>query len=94
MIRDYKQWVDYIVTFEFQAMDITYLMYATWMFTFQHIFEAVYAAKNKREAKYVLLENMVDFWIMVMGMIYITVVYKVYRYDTFLSNLDKNQMAE
>ena len=54
----------------------------------------MYAAKNKREAKFVLLENMVDFWIMVMGMIYITIVYKVYRYDTFLSGLNKEQMAE
>jgi hypothetical protein len=33
----------------------------------------------------VLVENIVDFWIMVMGMIYISIVYKVYKKDTFLS---------
>ena len=50
-------------------------MYSTLMFTFQHIYEAVFAAKNKREAKYVLFENILDFWIMAMGMIYIGIVY-------------------
>ena len=65
-------------------MLITYLMYASWMFTFQHIYEAVFAAKNKRQAKFVLVENLVDFWIMVMGMIYISIIYKVYKKDTFL----------
>lgn len=50
-----------------------------------HIFEAVYAAKNKRVAKFVLFENVLDFWIMIMGMIYIAIVYKVYRWDTFVS---------
>jgi hypothetical protein len=33
----------------------------------------------------VLVENIVDFWIMVMGMIYISIVYKVYKKDLFLS---------
>ena len=73
-------------------MNITYLMYLTWMFTFQHIFEAVFAAKNKREAKFTLFENILDFWIMVMGMIYITVVYKVYRWNTFIVN--RTQLGE
>ena len=45
----------------------------------------MFAAKNKRVAKYVLFENILDFWIMAMGMIYITVVYKVYRFGTFIS---------
>lgn len=75
-------------------MDITYLMYMTWMFTFQHIFEAVFAAKNKRVMHYVLLENFVDFWIMFMGMLYISVVYKVYRWDTFINNPTKQKEAE
>jgi len=64
------------------------------MFTFQHIFEAVFAAKNKRIAKFVLFENILDFWIMIMGMIYITVVYKVYRLDTFISRPPKDVEAE
>lgn len=75
-------------------MVITYLMYCSFMFTFQHIFEAVFAAKNKRVAKFVLFENMLDFWVMIMGMIYITVVYKVYRYDTFISRPPKDKEAE
>jgi hypothetical protein len=66
------------------------MMYGSWMFTFQHIYEAVFAAKNKRIAKYVLFENILDFWIMAMGMIYITIVYKVYRYGTFISRPDKD----
>lgn len=70
-------------------MNITYLMYCSWMFTFQHIFEATFAAKNKRVAKYVLLENILDFWIMLEGMIYISIVYKVYRWETFISRPDK-----
>ena len=44
----------------------------------------MFAAKNKREAKFTLFENILDFWIMVMGMIYITIVYKVYRWNTFI----------
>lgn len=83
----YNFWMTYIYRFEFQAMDITYFMYCTWMFTFQHIYEMVYAAKNKREGQYIIFENLLDFWIMAMGMIYITIVYKVYRYDTFLIDL-------
>lgn len=82
---NYWKWIDYIYAFEQRAMLITFLMYATWMFTFMHIFEAVYAAKNKRVAKFVLFENVLDFWIMIMGMIYIAIVYKVYRWDTFVS---------
>lgn len=70
-------------------MTITYLMYCTWMFTFQHMFEAVFAAKNKREAKFTLFENILDFWIMFMGMIYITIVYKVYRWNTFVMKRTK-----
>lgn len=66
-------------------MFLTYVLYASWMFTFQHIYEAVFAGKNKRVAKFVLFENVLDFWIMVMGMIYITIVYKVYRFDTFVN---------
>ena len=31
---NYDKWVDYIYTFEYQAMDLTYLMYCSWMFTF------------------------------------------------------------
>ena len=34
IVRDYQYWTNYLFTFEFQAMDITYLMYGTWMFTF------------------------------------------------------------
>ena len=67
-------------------MYITGSMYASWMFTFMHIYEAVYAAKNKRVSKFVIFENVLDFWIMVLGMFYITVVYKVYRWGTFISN--------
>lgn len=81
---EHESWVNYIWDFEQRAMLITFLMYMTWMFTFQHIFEAVFAAKNKREAKFTLFENILDFWIMVMGMIYITIVYKVYRFNTFV----------
>jgi hypothetical protein len=92
--HDSNKWVDYIYRFEYQAMFITYMMYCTWMFTFQHIYEAVFAAKNKRQAKFVLFENILDFWIMAMGMIYITIVYKVYRYDTFINNPTKEKEAQ
>lgn len=91
---EFVDWTDWIYTFEFQAMTITYLMYMSWMFTFQHIFEAVYAAKNKRQAKFVLIENIVDFWIMIMGMIYIAIVYKVYRWNTFVNMPPKEEMAQ
>jgi hypothetical protein len=74
-------------------MDITYLMYCSWMFTFMHIFEAVFAAKNKRVAKYVLFENILDFIIMALGMIYISIVYKGYRWDTFINNPTKEWEA-
>lgn len=45
---EFDMWVDWIFKFEYQAMTITYLMYCSWMFTFQHIYEAVFAAKNKK----------------------------------------------
>jgi hypothetical protein len=64
------------------------------MFTFQHIFEAVFAAKNKRVSKFVLFENLLDFWIMVMGMIYITIVYKVYRFDSFLNTPTDEKLSK
>ena len=56
------------------------------MFTFQHIYEATFAAKTRRQAIFATFENILDFWIMAMGMIYITIVYKVYRYNTFIRN--------
>lgn len=59
-----------------------------------HIYEATFAAKNKRVAKFMLFENILDFWIMVMGMIYITIVYKVYRWETFTSAPPKPIEAE
>lgn len=92
--QQYFDLIDQIYSFEYQAMLITYMMYSAWMFTFMHIFEAVFAAKNKREAKYVLFENILDFWILVLGIIYIAVVYKVYRYDTFLKRPDKEEEAK
>lgn len=58
-----------------------------------HIFEAVFAAKNKRVAKYVLFENILDFIIMALGMIYISIVYKGYRWDTFINNPTKEWEA-
>ena len=54
----------------------------------------MFAAKNKRQAKFVLFENLLDFWIMVMGMIYIGVVYKVYRFETFLSKPDNEELSK
>lgn len=30
----HQYWVDFLYTFEYRAMTITYLMYSTWMFTF------------------------------------------------------------
>ena len=33
-----------------------------------------------------LFENILDFWILIMGMIYIGIVYKVYRFDSFLNS--------
>ena len=80
--------------FLWQGMNLTYMLYMCWMFTFQHIFEAVYAAKNKRQAQYVLFENILDFLILFEGMIYITIVYKVYRFNTFLDRPDDPEMAE
>jgi len=81
----YNYWVEEVHDLYYRAMWITFLMYGTWMFTFHHIYEAVFAAKNKRVAKFVLLENILDFWIMLLGIGYISIVYRVYRYDTFLS---------
>jgi hypothetical protein len=91
--QNFEDWTAYIYDFEYNAMIITYLMYMTWMFTFQHIYEAVFAAKNKRVVNYVLFDNILDFWIMFMGMIYITVVYKVYRWNTFINRPSKEEEA-
>jgi len=54
----------------------------------------VFAAKNKRTSKYVLFENILDFWIFVMGIIYILIVYKVYRWNTFINNPTKEYEAK
>jgi hypothetical protein len=86
-------WIDFLSAFDQQAMAITGLMYGSWMFTFMHIYEAVYAAKNKRVSKFIIFENVLDFWIMVLGMFYITVVYKVYRWNTFISSPAKESRS-
>jgi hypothetical protein len=90
---EYWKWVDRVFEHQERAMSITFVLYANWFFTIQHIYEAVFAAKNKRAAHFVLLENVLDFWIMVQAMLYTAVVYKVYRWDTFLTQPGKEQMA-
>lgn len=93
MTSEWQVWHDYVYVHYEQAMLITFLMYASWMFTFQHMFEAVFAGKNKRQAKFMLIENALDFAIMILGMFYITIVYKVYRWETFISQPSPEQLT-
>jgi len=75
-------------------MDITYICWLNWCFLFQHIFNGIFAAKMKRNMRFVNATNILDFGIFFVGLIYIVVVYKDFRYNTFLAELEPRQEAE
>jgi hypothetical protein len=68
-------------------MELVYLMYLSWLFLLQKVFEGVFAGKNKRVPHMVNMENFFDFMLFNMSIFYVTVVLKDYRYDTFLRSL-------
>lgn len=74
-------------------MILTYLMEVGWLYFFQHMFNAIFATKNKRVMNIVSLENFLDFMIFVVGMSYMFIVYKSYRYNTFLIDFTTEQLA-
>lgn len=78
---------------EYRAMDITYLCWLNWCFLFQHIFDAIFAAKRKRNMRFSNMGNILDFMIYFIGMFYIIVVYKDFRYNTFLAELEPRDEA-
>jgi hypothetical protein len=79
---------------EYRAMDITYICWLNWCLLFQHIFDGIFAAKRKRVMRFVNLGNIIDFMIFFVGLFYIVVVYKDFRYNTFLEELEPDIEAE
>ena len=54
------------------------------MYVFQLFYAAMYAGRNKRVMKYFQFENILDTCILLISMVYLSVLLRVYRYNTFL----------
>jgi hypothetical protein len=78
---------------EDQAMHLTFMMFVSWLFLFQKIFDAIFAGKNKRVPHLVNANNFLDFVIFIIGLFYIFVVYKGWRWDTWLRSLTPLELA-
>ena len=86
-------WNQRLQEFESQAMILTYVFELSWMFFFQHMFNGIFATKNKRVMHYVNIQTFLDFMIFTVGMSYMFIVYKSYRFNTFLINFTPEQEA-
>jgi hypothetical protein len=52
-------------------------------------YQATFAGRTKRVMKYFQLENVVDTIIFLIGIAYLSIILKKYRYNSFTSNPDK-----
>lgn len=68
-------------------MILTNMMFVSWLFFFQRIFDAIFAGKNKRIPHLVNFGFLLDFTIFLIGLIYIFIYYKDWRWDTWLRTL-------
>jgi hypothetical protein len=80
----YSMWNLRIQKFENEAMILTYLMEFAWFYFFQHIFNVIFATKNKRIVHFVNIDNFLDFMVFAVGWSYVSIIYKSYRLNTFL----------
>lgn len=78
---------------EQQTMGITFMMFLSWLFLFQHIFDSIFAGKTKRVPHLVDVGSFLDFVIFLIGVIYILVAYKDWRWNTFLVRLSPPELA-
>ncbi len=67
-----------------KALRITYLMFISWMFIFQHIFNVIFATKNKRYTHLLNFGNFLDFGMFLVTIVYLFAFYKDWRLNTFL----------
>ena len=81
-----KQAGEYIMQFYRSANYFIIIMYFQWMFVFQQFYQAMYAGRNKRVMKYFQFENVLDTVMLFIGMAYLSILLRDYRYDTFLKD--------
>jgi len=74
-------------------MNLTYIFFGTWLFLFQHLYDAIFATKNKRVMQCTNLGMLLDFSIFQVSWVYIIIVYKDFRFDTFLRDLNPYEEA-
>ena len=77
-----------------KALRITFLMFISWMFIFQHIFDVVYATKNNRYTHLLNFGNLLDFAMFLTTIVYLFAFYKDWRYNTFLQILTPAQLGQ
>ena len=75
-------------------MEICYMIHCAWMpQIFQHMFSVIFAVKNKRSPHLANIGNFLDFVLIMDGLLYIFTAYRGWRWDTFLGNLDNEQLG-
>ena len=75
-----------VMTFYRSANIFIIIMYLQWMCVFQQFYMAMYAGRTKRVMKYFQFENVLDTCILFVGMAYLIILLRDYRYDTFLKS--------
>ena len=84
-----RMWNLKLFDFQLKAMEICYMIHCAWMpQIFQHMFNVIFAVKNKRSPHLANLGNFLDFVLIMDGLLYIFTAYRGWRWDTFLGNLD------
>lgn len=67
-------------------MKYVWIFYFQWMYVFQMFYQGTYAGRTKRVMKYFQLENVVDTLIFLIGIAYLSIILKKYRWNTFTAN--------
>lgn len=89
-----KQWTSELVLFERSGMWFVFIFYLQWMYVFQQFYQATYAGRNKRIMAYFQFENVLDTVILFVGMSYLIIILRDYRYDTFLKDQSLEEEAQ
>lgn len=87
-------WNQRLYHFQLRAMDICYLIHAAWLpQLFQHAFSVVFSVKNKRTPHLLNAGYLLDFIMVMDGLLYIFTAYRGWRYDTFLEDLTNEELG-
>ena len=70
------------------------IFYMQWMYVFQLFYQGTFAGRNKRVMKFAQAENLIDVFLFLCGTVYLIIILRDYRYDTFLKSYSTEEEAK